>query len=98
MSNYFDSGNVFIEEDSKNFKGINYNLINLHLHKKFFQTHIITEREEYRPDIIADFILFDSAMSWVLDEINSADSISFYTKGRKISYLPSAYLRKIGVA
>ena len=80
-----------------NFSGICYQTPNFFKYKNLFETYIINSREEFRPDIIAYELYGDDRLSWVLDEVNHFYTLSSYTQGRRIYYLPIEILIGLGI-
>lgn len=93
----FEYSNEYLDEDNNYFSGICYNIPNFFDYKKDFASHIINDREEFRLDLIADTLFGDDNLAWVLNEINNAYDASFYTKGKKIYYLPVNILTQLGI-
>lgn len=54
--------------------------------------------EQYRPDKVADRLLGDAQLSWVIDDANNFFSPENYTVGTKILYPSEKALKTMGIS
>jgi len=94
---YFEYSETFRDIDNKFFSGMSYTP-NLLAYSNFFQEHIITPEQEYRPDKIAYYLWGLQDLSWVLDIVNDfTNGISEYTRDTTIKYLQTKKLVELGI-
>lgn len=66
-------------------------------HKNQFKVYIIPSENAFRPDKIANDLLQDSSLDWVLDLINFFTSEKEYYVKRAINYLEPDILHSMGI-
>jgi len=93
----FEYSGTYLGADNKKFSGICFGIPDFSIYKNDYVEYIISGAMAYKVNELAYLLYRAENLSWVLDEINHAYDISFYSQGTTIKYLPEKYLINMGI-
>ena len=98
MIDYFDYTKIFIDDnDEQEYSGVCFDMIDFSAYEEYYIKYIVDHQETYRPDLIAFNLWGNIDLAWVLNEINNAPTLKYYTYEKEIYYLAEEILVSLGI-
>ena len=98
MIDYFDYTETYLDDDDdKEYSGICFDMIDFSIYEEYFKKYVVDHQEAYRPDLIANNLWGNMNLAWVLNEINHAPTLKYYTYEKEINILSDEMLVSLGI-